>query len=138
MADQFKPKALKAAVFGSPKKMGSTCSITSPLGQTVAIRMVRYHDKSGPRTRSLSITPTSQSPDPGVLKSFSDQVEVRNGLGFSSAGIFIPPDIVAAAGIEDGNAVEGIAIINFDKKRNAWGWKAIKAQRSQHGGRGSS
>jgi hypothetical protein len=101
---------------------------SAEVGQTVAVRMARYHDKSGPRTRALSITPTSQSPDPSVLKSFSDQVEVRNGLGFSSAGIFIPPDIVAATGIEDGNTVEGIAIINFDKKRNAWGWKAIEAR----------
>lgn len=109
---------------------------SAEVGQTVAVRIVRYHDKNGPRTRSLAVSPTLQSPVPGVLKPFSDNVEVRNGLGFSSAGIFIPPDIVAAAGIVDGDTVEGVAIINFDKKRSSWGWKAIKAQSSESRGRG--
>lgn len=103
---------------------------TPKVGQTVAVRMVRYHDRKGARTRSLSVAPTSHSPAPDLLKSFRDDVEVRSGLGFSSAGIFIPPDIVAASGIADGDTVEGVAIINFDKKRSAWGWKAIEAHSS--------
>lgn len=44
--------------------------------------------------------------------SFNDDVEVRNGLGFTSAGIFIPPDIVAESSIVDGDQVEGLAVIN--------------------------
>lgn len=100
---------------------------TPEVGQTIAVRMVRYRDKKGVRTRSLSVTATSKSPSPDLLKSFSDDVEVRAGFGFSSAGIFIPPDIVTESGIADGDMVEGVAIINFDKKRSVWGWKAIEA-----------
>lgn len=100
---------------------------SAEVGQTIALRLARYHDRKGARTRSLSISPTSRPPAPGLLKSFSEQVEVRNGLGFTAGGIFIPPDVVAAGGIVDGDAVNGIAVINFDKKRNTWGWKAIRA-----------
>lgn len=100
------------------------------VGQTIAVRMVRYHDRKGPRTRTLTAALSVQMVSPNVMKSFRDNVEVRNGLGFTSTGIFIPPDILGAAAIVDGSMVEGTAVINFDKKRGAWGWKAIKAQGS--------
>lgn len=100
------------------------------IGQAIAVRMVRYHDLKGPRTRTLSAAPSTQAMPPSVVQSFSDRVEVRNGLGFTSTGIFIPPEIVAAAGIEHGDDVDGVAVIAFNKKRSTWGWKAIKAQSS--------
>lgn len=97
-------------------------------GQAIAVRMVRYHDRNGPRTRTLSASPSTQPASPSVLRSFSDHVEVRNGLGFTSTGIFVPPDVVAAAGIEDGDDVQGAAVIHFNKKRSTWGWKAIRVE----------
>ena len=100
---------------------------SAEVGQTIALRLARYYDRKGARTRSLSVSPTSRPPAPGLVRSFSEHVEVRNGLGFTAGGIFIPPDVVAAGGIADGDAVSGIAVINFDKKRNTWGWKAIRA-----------
>lgn len=98
------------------------------VGQVVAVRMVRYHDRKGPRTRTLSAVPSVRTVASDVMKSFTDDVEVRNGLGFTSMGIFIPPDIVAEAAIADGAVVDGVAVINFDKKRSTWGWKAIQAR----------
>lgn len=95
------------------------------LGRPIAVRIVRFHDRRGPRTRTLSGKPAEGPVPAGVMKSFGDTVEVRNGLGFTSAGIFIPPDIVASANVADGAKVAGVAVINFDKKRNSWGWKAI-------------
>jgi len=103
------------------------------VGEAVAVRMVRYHDRKGPRTRTLSAISSAQTVSPSVMKSFTDDVEVRNGLGFTSTGIFIPPDIVAGAAIADGAMVDGVAVINFDKKRSTWGWKAIKARSSESG-----
>lgn len=95
------------------------------VGQAVEVRMVRYHGRKGARTRTLSAVPSVRTMAPDVMKSFTDNVEVRNGLGFTSMGIFIPPDIVAGAAIADGTMVDGVAVINFDKKRCVWGWKAI-------------
>ncbi|RSU52485.1 DUF7017 domain-containing protein [Sphingobium yanoikuyae] len=98
------------------------------VGQAITVRMARYHDRKGPRTRALSAVPSKQVVPPSVLKSFSEHTEVRNGLGFTSNGIFIPPDVVASAAVYDGAMVNGVAVINFDKKRGTWGWKAISAE----------
>lgn len=97
-------------------------------GMAVAVRMAHYHSRKGLRPRVVSILPTTRTPESDICKAFSDTVEVRNGLGFTSAKIFIPPDLVADASIAQGDLVEGMAVINFDKKRNAWGWKAIRAK----------
>lgn len=107
------------------------------LGLAIAVRMVRFYDRKGPRTRTLSGTPTEQPAPPSVMKSFSDSVEVRNGLGFTSTGIFIPQDIVVSAAVADRSTVDGVAVINFDKKRSTWGWKAIRVLSSE-GGRPAS
>lgn len=98
------------------------------VGQAITVRMARYHDRKGPRTRTLSAAPSTQVLPPSVLKSFSERTEVRNGLGFTSTGIFIPPDVVASAAVYDGAMVNGVAVINFDKKRGTWGWKAISVE----------
>ena len=52
-------------------------------------------------------------------------VRVDNGMGFTNDGIFIPPDLVAAHAINDDDVVSGIAALNYKKKREVWGWKAI-------------
>ena len=101
---------------------------SAAIGQAVAVRATRYHSRKGTRTRALSVSSTTRSPGTDVLKPFNDDVEVRNGLGFTSAGIFIPPDVVAESMIADGDRVEGLAVISFDKKRSTWGWKAISAK----------
>ena len=101
---------------------------SAAIGQAVAVRATRYHSRKGARTRTLSVSSTTRSPGTDVLKPFNDDVEVRNGLGFTSTGIFIPPDIVAESRVVDGDRVEGLAVINFDKKRSTWGWKAISAK----------
>jgi hypothetical protein len=104
---------------------------SATIGQAVAVRMTRYHSRKGARILTLSASPTNLSPAANVLKRFNEDVEVRNGLGFTSGGIFIPPDVVAASNVTDGDRVEGHAVINFDKKRSTWGWKAIRAARRE-------
>ena len=101
------------------------------LGDTISVRLVRYHDRNGARTRTLAATPSTQPAPSSIVKPFSEGVEVRNGMGFTSGGIFIPPDIVSAVSIENESEVEGVAVLNFDKKRSTWGWKAINCRQRQ-------
>ncbi len=98
------------------------------IGEAVAVKMVRYRSRTGERTRTLSVRAGTQLPGASVLKRFNEDMEVRNGLGFTAAGIFIPRDMVSALGLSDGDNVTGQAVINFDKKRNAWGWKALTVE----------
>jgi hypothetical protein len=117
--------------FVVAKGVDGTCPLSefqgvAEPGMAVSIRMARHHSRNGLRSRVLSITATTRTPGSDVCKDFNDEVEVRNGLGFTSGDVFIPPDLVASADISDGDQVKGIAVISYNKKRSTWGWKAIK------------
>jgi len=51
-------------------------------------------------------------------------------MGFTPDDVFIPPPLMQAQGIADGDQVTGVALLNLNKKRNTWGWKAGKAVKS--------
>jgi hypothetical protein len=59
------------------------------------------------------------------LKPFSDDIREENGMGFTDDGIFIPPPLIREHSISDGDFVSGHAVLNYNKKRSEWGWKAI-------------
>ena len=110
-----------------------TCSISSyreaaRIGEAVTVRLARHDGKNGVRIRVVEILRTDQSPPPDIYKTFREVTEVTDsGLGFTVGGIFIPPQMVAGARIQDGDIVEGTAIANRDKK-GKWGMKAIEAR----------
>ena len=60
-----------------------------------------------------------------VCRRFNSSVRISNGMGFTDDGIFIPPDIVRNHNMEHGELVSGRAVINFNKKKRSWGWKAL-------------
>lgn len=116
--------------FIGGKDIDGTCRLSdypdTPLpGASVLVRLVRYQTRKGARTRVLSIVPFDHLPSSDVYRSFDEVVEVRSGMGFTSSGIFLPLDVVAASRIEDGDQISGSAVINFNQKRSTWGWKAV-------------
>jgi hypothetical protein len=81
--------------FVVAKGVDGTFSLTdlkgkAVVGEAVAVKMVRYRSRTGERTRTLSVRPDTHLPGPSVLEWFSEDIEVRNGLGFTAAGIFVP------------------------------------------------
>lgn len=77
----------------------------------------------------ISIESTERSADGDAYRQFRERVEIHdNGIGFTTSGLFIPPELVASTRMSSGDEVEGIAAVNFDKKKNAWGWKAINTR----------
>ncbi len=99
------------------------------VGVPVAVRMARYRGRNGERTRILSMKPSEQRPAPTVCRPFLEATKVNDrGFGFTQDDIFIPPHLVAAAGIASGDLVEGTAILSYDRKGSKWGMKAIEAR----------
>lgn len=94
-------------------------------GEAIAVRLSKYTSKQGTRYKVLTSTKTNQPIPESLLKSFSDNVRQENGMGFTDDGIFIPPPLVSSSKIEDADFVAGKAILNYNKKRSEWGWKAI-------------
>jgi len=103
----------------------SAFSSALSVGETVAVKMVKYVSKQGERYRVLAAESTSEAPSDSVRKSFESCVRSEREMGFTQDDIFIPPNLMKTAEISDGDRVSGVALLNFDKKRSHWGWKAI-------------
>ncbi|KTE78481.1 DUF7017 domain-containing protein [Sphingopyxis sp. A083] len=95
------------------------------IGATVAVSLARYYTKSGARVRVFSIRNADEAPSADVLTKFRSTVRVNNGMGFTSNDIFIPPNLISVNRINDGDDVEGQAVLSYDKKKDRWGWKAF-------------
>ena len=95
------------------------------IGDHIALRVARYSTRKGVRTRVVTATPTDAEVDETVCRRFRATVRISNGMGFTDNGIFIPPDIVRSHDMQDDELVSGRAVINFNKKKRSWGWKAL-------------
>ncbi len=94
-------------------------------GDAIAVKFSKYSTKKGQTYRVLHAEATGDMPSAQVWKQFNEEVRVSNGMGFTLGDVFIPPPLVAEHHIQDGQSVSGAAILNFNKKRQNWGWKAI-------------
>jgi len=104
-------------------------------GDAIAVKLSKYTSKEGVRYSVLKASATSLLPCSSLRKQFTESVRADSGMGFTSNDIFIPPPLMKTHHIEDGDEISGIAILNYNKKRSSWGWKAVSiAAESTHGG----
>lgn len=94
-------------------------------GDSIALRLSRYTSKHGPACRVQSAKASDKEPSERVKKPFREEIRVSDGMGFTGSEIFIPPPLVSRHQLNDGQMVSGKAVLNFNKKRSNWGWKAI-------------
>jgi tetratricopeptide (TPR) repeat protein len=97
-------------------------------GDSISVRLSKYTTKQGSRYHVLSASSTDQAPSESILKNFKENVIAENGMGFTDYDIFIPPPLMDKHKVENGNVVSGIAILNYNKKRGQWGWKALSIE----------
>ena len=60
----------------------------------------------------------------------TEEVSMLNGMGFTESEIFIPTHLVLEHRLKDGQTVSGTAVLNFNKKRGNWGWKALSIEKA--------
>ena len=92
----------------------------------IAVRVSKYTSKQGTRYQALTSCRTTKAIPESLVKPFEDSVREDNGMGFTDNGVFIPPQLVKAHKIEDGDYVSGQAVKNYNKKKSEWSWKAIR------------
>ncbi|TCT50270.1 hypothetical protein EDB38_10994 [Vibrio crassostreae] len=95
-------------------------------GDFLAVKVAQFKTKQGERYRVLSVEPTEKTPGFLVYKNFSCSVRASNGMGFTDDDIFISPPLMEQHGVNDGVLVKGTAVLNYNKKKMSWGWKALK------------
>ena len=88
-------------------------------------QLSEFQSKRGKGFHILSCKHTNERPNK-VLKDFDGCIRESNGLGFTDDDIFIDRDLMMYHNLEEDDCIEGLAVINYNKKRNTWGWKALK------------
>ena len=85
------------------------------------------------KSRILDVEETNESPSSEIYTDFNGAIDIPSGKdfgfiknGISYADVFIPPDIIENSSIQDKNQISGKALMNYNKKRSKWGWKAIR------------
>lgn len=94
-------------------------------GDAIAVRVFKHTSKEGTRYQALTSCKTTKAIPESLVKPFEESVREGNGMGFTNSGIFIPPPMVETHNIKSDDYVSGQAILNYNKKRSEWGWKAI-------------
>lgn len=75
----------------------------------------------------LTLEKTNDKPDESVLKNFEGELIVPNDKPFGFvAGILIGPKMIQQYSLTDGVFIRGCAMMSFNKKKEEWGWKAVK------------
>jgi len=96
------------------------------LADTIALKIASYTNDRGTQYTVLTCQPSNEDIRTTTAKRFKSSVRISNGLGFTSDDIFIDRPFIDYYDINDGNCVEGLAVLNFNKKKGTWGWKALK------------
>ncbi|MDW3640236.1 DUF7017 domain-containing protein [Vibrio sp. 1291-1] len=104
----------------------SDIDFTVKEGDFLAVKVAQFKTKQGERYRVLSVKRTEKTPSFLVYKNFSCSVRASNGMGFTDDDIFIAPPLMEQYGVNDGALVKGTAVLNYNKKKMSWGWKALK------------
>lgn len=104
------------------------CPHKIEVGTKVKMKLSKHEDYY----KILKCIVTDENPQSDILKNFFGTIKVtENFHGFvtcedSKDKIFLDRNIVESYNLNTGNTISGTAIINFDKARNRWGWKALK------------
>jgi tetratricopeptide (TPR) repeat protein len=98
-------------------------------GEAVALKLAKYITNKGERYRVLQAQPSTAIPDSSIRKEFHEEVREEREMGFTNNDIFVPPFLMNLEHIRDGDLISGVAIINYNKKRSSWGWKAISIKK---------
>lgn len=97
-------------------------------GDSIALTLSSYMSKQGPAYRVHRAKPSGKQPSSDIKKQFCEEVRISNGMGFTASNVFVAPPLVSRHRLEEGHRVSGTAVLNFNKKRGSWGWKAISIE----------
>ena len=102
-------------------------------GDAVAVKLRKdtKHDKTIP----LAFAATEKDPSSEIFRRYNgtfDQIPDKP-FGFVNAGsirIFVPPDLIDRTMTDGGTAVRGAAILELDKVKNRYGWRAVTIEKA--------
>jgi len=106
-------------------------SMTFEVADMVALKLSSHENDRGIQYSVLSCVPTNKEISSTIAKNFKSNVRIVNGFGFTDNDIFVDRPWVEHLKMQDNDNIEGLAALNFNKKKNTWGWKAIKIDKHE-------
>jgi len=97
------------------------------VGTKLMLKIKKVTKEKSTYYTALTYEITQQEPTEILIKSFMGIVNISGSVGFAD-DVFIENSLISENSIEDGSIVKGIAIINYNKKKGKWGWKAINIE----------
>ena len=94
------------------------------IGSKVLVKLKKVTKDRDSYYTVLSCSLTQQESTENILKSFSGIINTKGEVGFVD-DVFIDANLMQEH-YEYATTINGIAIINYNKKKGAWGWRAIK------------
>jgi hypothetical protein len=94
------------------------------IGDVVEVRL--SNDVDGNRYKILTAERTNQQPNEAILKLFVGDLRKKDEQEFAFVDdVFIEPKLVKKITLSSNNRISGKALLNYNKKKGSWGWKAI-------------
>lgn len=102
------------------------------IGTFLAVRLKKIvHPDRLSYNKLLACSTTDCTPAAQTLRKFSGRFErTATGWGFAD-DVFIENGVLESSSVQDGDYLEGLAVISYNKKKLSWGWKAIIANARQ-------
>lgn len=91
------------------------------VGDAIALRL----EQNDTRNRVLNCKKTNEPIPEHLLKTFDGELHLAGSVGFVE-NIFVPQELLKQHPFTNGALVSGKALLNYDRKKEKWGYKAIE------------
>lgn len=95
------------------------------IGTRLSVRLKKVTKDRESYYTVLTCSITDKEPTETLVRPFSGLVESSGSFGFADE-VYIDSPLMIECKIDNTCFISGMAILNFNKKKGSWGWRAIK------------
>lgn len=102
--------------------------VSSPqVGDVLKVRIESVGNEGFHRAMTVETIEDSSGLDLPSLKKASGAIRIPQGKNFGFLeDVFVPPNIVEASDLSDGQNITATAILSYHKSKKEWGWKTVE------------
>ena len=94
------------------------------IGDRVLTKLRKVNTDTKKYYSVLSCELTDKEPTEKITSEFRGKIEISGSFGFAS-DVFIDNSLIQEYEIVNGESISGLAILNYNKRKRTWGWKAV-------------
>lgn len=97
------------------------------IGEALELRLEKRKGEEDVYYFVLTASKTFELPSHDIKKDFEGTIRKKDDIDYAFVGdIFIEPSIIKELDLTQGSQVKGVAILSYNRKKDAWSWKAIE------------